>query len=173
MSESWSFEHQRGNEYCLRNPSRTLVRVNRRADVDLSWFFSVLEDIGLPIAFTRELEEINFTWIKKQGGDYLDGKIRVTPITDQALMAKIFVHELGHHVDEQEALFERDSLIEEKKDRGHLMDDKYAQKNMFEYIACGFEVFYCGTPLERKRMKKNNPKLWNVISWIHRKYKNR
>lgn len=171
--ESWNVEPRGKYEYSLLNPARTLITVNQRADVDLGWITGVLEEIGFPLGYTSELEEIRFTWVKNCGGYYLDNKVWVAPHIDRALMVSNLIHEIGHHVEEMEDLTERESLIREKKERGHLIDDTYSQKNIYEYIACGFQVYYCGTTLQKKNLRKNNPKLYNVINWLHRKYKAR
>ncbi len=83
------------------------------------------------------------------------------------------MHELAHHVDEEEGISDRPGLLEEKKKKARYLPDSYAKKNLLEYVAVGFEVYYCGTREEKRKMKRCNRKLYSIIQYIHRKYKSR
>lgn len=133
---------------------------------------SRMEELEIPIAYTRNLEKIIFTKIPKgHHGDYQGDVIRLaadkktTPILD-----KVFVHELAHHVDDHEDLSSDDLLIQEKKVAAKHMSDTYAKKNTSEYLAVGFEVYYLGTKEEKKKMRDKNPRLYRTIAVLHRKF---
>jgi hypothetical protein len=74
-------------------------------------------------------------------------------------------------MDDRELISLRDNIIKEKKLKVKYVNDSYARKNVGEYVAVGFEIFYCGTKKEKRSLKKHNPKLYGVISRLHRKYK--
>jgi hypothetical protein len=50
------------------------------------------------------------------------------------------------------------------------MPDGYAKKDVGEYLACGFEVFYCGAKKVKDKMKKMNPHLYRTIKVLDREF---
>lgn len=138
---------------------------------------STLEEVGVPISFTDGLKEIYFTLLrgdedyKQVYGDYKDGVIRlsVDPESREELV-ETFVHELGHHMDERYDISARKKIVEEKKKASRLMPDSYARKDVDEYVACGFEVYYFGSRRQRGDFRRNNPKLYNAIRYLERNH---
>jgi hypothetical protein len=160
-------------EYILKNPSRTLIRFSERAQLDIHVLFDALEKLNVPFAFTNKVKEIYFT-LMEDHGDHLDGKIRVSYTTDaREILPRILVHELAHNIDDNEGISERDDITKEKRLKARYLPDRYARKNVMEYVAVGFETYYCGTPEQKKKMKRCNKKLFGVIRYLHRKYRSR
>lgn len=132
---------------------------------------SRMEELGVPAGYTRELEEIYFTRLHGDAGDYFDGRIRISVDSKTWDIAdKVLVHELGHHVDDMEDVTSDESLAHEKKTRGCYMPDGYARKNVGEYLACGFEIYYCGSKQDKRNLKKKNPVLYATIRRLHRRF---
>jgi hypothetical protein len=160
-------------EYVLKNPSRTLIRFSERTDPDLGALMSEMEELNVPFSYTDKVKEIYFT-LMPDHGDHTDGKIRVSYTNEsRKILARILIHELAHNVDEQEGLCDRPDIIDEKRKKARYLPDTYARKNVVEYIAIGFETYYCGTPEQKRKMKRCNPKLFGAIRYLHRKYKAR
>lgn len=159
-------------DFVLLNGDRTIIRFTQRAEwLDIPWLMSKMEELNVPFAYTVGLKEIYFTMLQGLDGDYKNGLIRLSiGMGSRYTLDRTFVHELAHHVDEAEDISGRESIITEKKTSAKELVDTYARKNVCEYVAVGFEVFYCGSKKERSRLRKKNPKLYNVIRYIHRKY---
>lgn len=132
----------------------------------------------VPIAYTEGLKEIYFTLLpsyskgRVTSGDYdAIGKIRLScDTTSRDSFDRNLIHELAHHVDEMEGISDRESIIEEKRTSARHIPDAYARKDVSEYVAVGFEIYYFGTRTQRGELRRQNPKLYNVIRYIHRKY---
>ncbi len=170
---SWNaVEGPKQRNYSLLNASYTTVRFNKRVKVDLVPLLVRMEELGVPLSFTEGLEEIYFTYLRGGHGYYLDGKIRMSCSPESVVcLDRTLVHELGHHVDEIEDLSNRQAIIDEKRLASRFMSDTYARKDVAEYVAVGFEMFYLGTPEQRAKMRKCNPKLYLAIQKIHRIYR--
>lgn len=168
---SWNLGWVRAREYILLNPINTIVRYSKITTPNVNWLMSRMEELEVPVAYTYELTEIYFTNIPGAEGDYIDGVIRLKASVDT--VDRTFVHELGHHIDEIEGCTLDDRLIREAKYRARYMSDKYARKNVAEYFAVGFEVFYFGAPGERKKFRKLNPYLYRTITKLHQRYSRR
>jgi len=167
---SWNVVYTKNKEYELLNGSSTLIKCSPKSNPDISWLMSRMEELGVPPAYSHNLEEIYFTRLVDDG-DYSNGRIRISVYSRSWVVAdKILVHELAHHVDDIENLTDNDMLLKEKKKKVKYMPDGYARKNVGEYLACGFEVYYCGTEKQKKTMKKKNPVLYKTIEKIHDKY---
>ena len=143
-----------------------------------------MEEIEFPVSYTDGLDEIYFTYLNKGlEGDYYshDRKVRVgcnKKFVDR--LHQIFVHEVGHHVDEREGFSDLQMLKDEydtssitstwdfdlhfQEEPGGLDGDgRYA-----EYFALGFELFYshsCGLN------KTNYPVLYCLIEEHHKRTK--
>ena len=169
---SWNVIWVRAKEYVLLNSDSTPVKLSPSSKPDISWLMSRMEELNVPIAYTKDLEEIYFT--KLPGGvhgDYCAGRIRLAAdVKTCEIMDKVFVHELAHHVDDQEDVVSDERLIKEKKLKAKYMADTYAKRSIGEYLAVGFEVYYVGTKKEKSVMKKKNPRLYKIISDLHRKF---
>lgn len=176
--ESWNVVdcNDPEGDYVLLNKSRTIVRFSKRfPDVDILGLMSKMEESNVPFSYTEELKEIYFTLLPgKTHGDYINGRIRLScGHASSDIQPVTLVHELAHHIDELEDISGRESVAIEKKNKANMLQDKYAQKNISEYVAIGFEVYYFGDKKARAEMKKNNPKLWNTIKNLHSKYRSR
>jgi hypothetical protein len=136
---------------------------------------SKMEEARIPFSYTEGVEQIYFTLLRgRTHGDYSDGTIRLScGHESRDTYASTLVHELAHHLDEEEDISGRDSIIIEKRSQARHLSDNYAQKNIGEYVAVGFEVYYFGSRDEKIRMRRKNPRLWNVIKYIHRKYRSK
>ncbi len=130
-----------------------------------------MEELEVPVAYTYDLTEIYFTRIPGALGTYVDGVIKLRASAND--VDRTFIHELGHHVDEMEGCTLDDKLIREAKYRSRYMSDKYARKDVSEYFAVGFEVYYFGAPGERKKFRKLNPYLYRTIAKLHQRYSKR
>lgn len=162
-------------DFVLLNKSRTLIRFSLRVQPDIAVLMSEMEEAGVPFTFTEGVKKIYFTHLPDgTHGDYNSGNIRLScGHISRETYASTLVHELAHHLDEEEDISGRESIIVEKRKKARFMTDKYARKNIGEYIAVGFEVYYFGTRIERAKMRKRNPRLYNVIKYLHRKYRSR
>jgi hypothetical protein len=131
-----------------------------------------MEELGVPIAYTEDLEEIYFTKLPGgDHGDYVGGRIRMSADKKtREIMDKVFVHEIAHHMDDQEDVTSDETLNEERKLKAKHMSDTYAKKNVSEYLAVGFEVYYLGSREEKAKMKKMNPRLYKTIASLHRRF---
>lgn len=133
-----------------------------------------MERIGVPPAFTENLEVIEITILKGLLGDYLNGRLRLSSTAEaRKNLGKVFVHELGHHIDDEEEISEDEKIKQEKKKAAKFMSDAYAKKSVGEYVAVGFEVYYYGTKEEKAKMKKKNPVLYRKIASIHEQFKSK
>lgn len=175
MSETWnSFPIADGYMWLL-NKKRTSMRFRKGLKVDVAKLMSLMEEHEVPLAYSDEIEEIYFTYLSsKFYADHLNGKIRLS-CTYAAIeeLEKNFVHELAHNMDDREFISIRDSIIKEKKLKVKYINDKYAKKNVGEYVAVGFEIFYFGTKKEKRSLKRHNSKLYNVILDLHKKYRSK
>ena len=151
------------------------ITCSPKAKPDITWLMSRMEELNVPPAYLAELEEIRFTRLRNRDhGDYFAGRIRLSvskeswPNVDRTL-----IHELAHHVDDLDEITLDDRLDAERKRNGHHMPDQYARRNVGEYLAVGFEVYYLGTKEEKSRMRKMNPLLFRTIRNIHRRYQKR
>lgn len=169
----WNTIYHSDGELTLINASDTLLSFNSKSKgkVDMAALLAKLEEANVPLSYTKGVHEIQFTLMPGLHGDYFDGKIRLSCMNQSLpIIAQTFVHELAHHVDEVEDISSSDDLMKEKKRKAKHIDDSYASKNIAEYIAVGFEVFYFGGEEERKKLRECNPKLYRTISRLHRKY---
>ena len=164
------------SSYVLLNRSRTSIVCHRRISLDIGWLMSRMEEIGLPLAYTEELEEIKFTVLRERRlqGDYLDGRIRVhCGIDHRRSLDRILVHEIAHHVDSIEDISGRDRIEKEWTSRAKFLPDGWAKQNPLEYVAIGFESYYLGTREERATMQRRNPRLLAAIKYVDSKYRKR
>lgn len=168
---SWNVVWVRERTFELMNKSSTLIHLSPSSQVDVSLLMSRMEDLGVPVAYTEELREIRFTKLRDMG-DYKDCVIRMSSNRrTRESMDRVFVHELAHHVEETYDTCSNESIHAEKRSSAKHLPDGYAKKNVFEYFAVGFEVYYCGTREERKKMKTKNPILYRTIHEIHRNFR--
>lgn len=170
---SWNTRRgKRSRERVLLNKSSTKIRFSPKSNPDYASLFKKLEEKGVPLSYANDLNEIYFTRLNNAGDyDYSLSRIRIS--VDQRswiIVEKVFVHELAHHIDRLNQSTDSDELIKEKKTCSHYMPDGYARKDVYEYFACGFEVYYFGSVKEKKRMKEMNPKLYSMIERLHKKY---
>lgn len=172
----WNVEQIAEGEYVLLNRTRTAVRVSEHSFIDLGEILSKIEEAGVPISFTDGLKEIYFTILRDEDpdillqGDYKHGVIRIsTSVENRPDIHRTFIHELGHYVDEEHDISHRPKVITEKPKSAKFMPDSYARKSLGEYIACGFEVFYCGSRPQRGAFRRTSPKLYNVINYLDRR----
>lgn len=158
----------------LLNRARTQIRFSRRVKVDLAKLLVQMEEANVPLQYTNGLKEVYFTFLRGLYGCYLDDRVMIS--CDQhgrECMDRTFIHELAHHLDEEEDISERPGMLEEKKKSHKVLGDKHARDSVSEYVAIGFEVYYFGTKIQRKKMQRKCPRLWKTIRYIHRKYRSR
>lgn len=177
---SWNVVWVKAREYELLNGSQTAVYLSRTSKFPVAQLMSRMEELGVPVAYSGNLKEVIFTRSlpsrtgTRNHGDYVNSRIRMASGRDTVdVMDRVFVHELAHHVDDQEDVTGDGLLEDERKRRWKHMPDRYARKNAGEYLAVGFEYFYCGTEEERAQMKRKNPRLYRTIASLHRRFSRR
>lgn len=172
MSASWNLVHIEGREYELMNGTGTRIKLSKSSKVDPVKLMDEMESLGVPAAYTRDIDLVLFTMLKGDCGDYLNGRVRISSNAEtREIIAKVFVHEIAHHVDDMYDVTEDEKITKEKKMKAKYIDDPYAKKNVGEYFAVGFEVFYCGTKKEKAKMRKKNPVLYRKIAFLHKAMK--
>lgn len=168
---SWNVLYISDREFQLLNGSQTLITLSPKSKFDVTLLMSKLEEIEFPLSYTKGLKLIHMTKLPGTAGDYLDCRIRMSSDKlTQDIMDVVFVHEVAHHIDDIENVTDDEHLKKEKKKKAKFMPDGYAKKNVGEYFATGFEVFYCGTKKEKSNMRKKNPRLFSTISALHKKF---
>lgn len=157
----------------MNGPTSTVISCSPKSRPDITWLMSRMEELGVPPSYTWDLDEIYFTRLAgRNHGDYCNNKIRLSVDKESwSMVDRTLVHELAHHIDDQEDITGDDALIKERKLKGRHMADSYARKNVGEYLAVGFEVYYVGTRKERGVMRAKNPVLYHTISRIHKRYR--
>lgn len=171
--ETWSIDNsltQKGI-LVLKNRSRTIIRFSERASIDVVSLLTQMELLNVPFAYTNQVKEIYFT-IMRDHGDQLHDKIRISLKKNlKTQLDATLIHELAHNVDDHECISDDPKILREKKECAKFLPDQYARKDVREYVAVGFEVFYCGTQQQRSKMRKCNPILYSWILKLHKKYK--
>lgn len=162
--------------FILANTDRTSVSFSKRVNFDINILMSSMEERDVPFAYTKTLRLIRFT-VHMHSGTYGDGEIMLKASGGcgawfREMICQTFVHELGHHVDYLEAISDDPLVIKEKRNATHF-PEPYARKNVMEYVAVGFEVFYFGSKEEKSQLKRYNKNLYRRIKQAHEKYKNK
>jgi hypothetical protein len=162
--------------FVLANPNSTLISFNKRVKFDINILMSSMEERDVPFNYTKGLKHVRFT-ILKDGGTYLNKEIMIHMQNEcgswwRESICQRFIHEVGHYVDEVEAICEDINVINEKKSVLYY-PNTYSKKNIYEYIATGFEIYYFGSEEERRLQKKNNKQLYKRIKEAHNKYKSK
>lgn len=171
--ETWSIDSCPTEEgaFVLKNRSRTLIKFSERACLDISSLLTQMEMLNVPFAYTDQVKEIYFT-LMHDHGDQLHDKIRISFKKDfHDQLDRTLVHELAHNVDDHEGISDDPDIVKEKRMCARYLPDVYARKAVIEYVAVGFEVFYCGTEHQKVKMKRLNPILYKWINRVHKKYK--
>lgn len=170
--ESWNITPQGSRSYLLHNSSNTQVLLSKRAKPSLTKMLSRLEEANVPIAYTRGLKKIYFTIFSgRHVGDYVNGVVRIDARSENDFMlSEVMIHELAHHIDDEELISEIPAVRAEKKKASKYLEDKYAKKSISEYVAVCFEVFYFGSPPEIESLRKRNPAVYSAILRVHKKY---
>lgn len=161
--------------YLLCNTTQTAITYSRTTRFDVSDLLCAMEERGVPLGFTRGLREIRFTRMRDYG-TYLNGVLKLDVgryVGSSVHVCQTFVHEIGHHVDELEAISDDPRVIREKRHGWRHLPDPYAEKNVGEYVGVGFETFYYGKPDERREMRERCRFLHLRIAQAHRKYRER
>ena len=154
----------------LMNQSLTRVEVKRRLKFDPFPLFRDLDRAGFPFAFAEGIRTVRFT-VMSQGnvGIYFDGRVWVdVSYAGFGEALETFIHEVAHHIDEQEEVSAR--LGEERKKRGKFLKSKHARRSDDEYLAVGFERYYSLDRKKRSLLRQQNPKLYRTIQRLHRRY---
>ena len=159
-----------GAKLFLLNRSKTLVTVHKRLKYDPVQLFKRLESVNFPFRFTDGLEKIHFTIIPKStAGYYVDNKIWVDVSQNGLDWAfETFIHEVGHHVDEEEAV--ASFLHDERLKRSKYMHEIFSKRSDDEYLATGFEWFYSENHERKRALRKRTPLLYRAIQMLHRDY---
>lgn len=165
----WKCVQKKGREYTLCEDLGIEVFLSPSSTVDVRAVVDQLNELNIPSSFAFALEEVYFTRLRNRDhGDYLKGRIRLSSnAVTQSIMGQVIVHELAHHVDELFCLSSDEKLVKEKKLRWKYLPDPYAKKDVSEYLAVGFETYYCGSLRQRVEMKQKNPVLYEIISSTH------
>ena len=136
--------------YVLMNEDNTFIRLHGSIQVEsVLRLFDAMESMDFPISHTKGVEEIYFTYLKNDlSDDYIDGEIRLScGKKREDELPYVFVHEVGHHIDEKYGFSERLELIEEWKRMSSSFEHFLIKKEVCEYFACGLEKFYSGSLL--------------------------
>ena len=174
---------QHANKLIWLKGSGTTIRLLTNISLGvITSLLSKMEERCFPISYTDGLAEIYFTYLKYGlEGDYnsYDCKVRIgcnKKFLDR--VHQIFVHEVGHHIDEQEGFSDLQMLKDEydthpgvlSASLGVCFDNDPAglegDGRYSEYFALGFELFHshdCGLN------KLSYPVLHAII---HEHYKN-
>lgn len=163
-------------DFILLNKSKTPIRLSKRARCCMPSLMDRMEEANVPISYTEKIQEIYLTFLNGMHGDYDSDKMRIRLSCDSESMKVIertLVHEIAHHLDEFEELSHREDVIAEKKTRAKHLHVHGCKKNVDEYVASGFEIYYFGTSDERATMRKKNKMLYRAIARVHRKYSKR
>lgn len=177
--ERWSIivcdDGRGGMELYLHNRSRTPIRVGRGVRIDVPHFLSELRRVEFPLAFTEGIELIQFRKIKGCFGQYDDGVIDIgfKPRRKMKVILETFVHEVAHHLDFDREMGVSKALDGERRLRGRYLEHAEARRDTEEYFARGFEKFYSGDASLKRRLRERNPRLYRLISRLHRKYRRR
>lgn len=160
-------------EWRLSNGSATILQFNQRVDAGVVESLLLgMTDAGVPFGYSEGLKEIYFTYLLNNRGEYEAGRVRLSCDASGDVLDTTFAHELGHHLDAIEKLSERPKVVEEHETTKTLRAPAggSSRKDIEEYVAIGFELYYFGKRGTKSRLKKENPKLYNVIKHLHRKY---
>jgi hypothetical protein len=163
-------------DWRLLNGSATLLQFGQRVDPGVvESLLRNLTDAGVPFAYSEGLQEVYFTYLPNRRGDYEPGHVRLSCDASGGVLDTTFAHELGHHLDAIEKLSTRRRVVEEHETTKTLEAPAggSSMKNIEEYVAIGFELYYFGKRGTKSRLKRENPKLFNVIQHLHQKYKNK
>lgn len=168
---TWKVVHSRGKYFLNNGKEPTQFKYSPKSNPDVPWLMKQMRELGIPIAFTLGLKEIYFTRLHGTHGDYRGGILRLSiDKRSWEIVPIVLTHELAHHLDEILGITKDKKLIREKMTKAQHMPDGYAQKNTGEYLACGFEVYFCGEKKEKDKMKRKNPHLFRVIRSLHDKF---
>lgn len=158
-----------------------VVRLAESVEVDIAAVLDELESRDVPISYAAGLKEIYFTVLPSDTrghvvyADYSEGVIRVSCGSEsRGSLAKNIVHELGHHLENEECFTHRPKIVDECRRlarKGILRE--YAAKDPEEYAAVGLEIFYFGSRFERGELRRKYPRLYNMLRYLHRKHSRR
>lgn len=165
----WSIVKSNGI-YCLNNSTRTTIRKHKQVEFSfVEDVISKLNEINFPLKYSEGIKEIYFTYLKSYlEGDYCEGHIRIA--CNNAYKHKIYltlVHEIGHHIDFKEGIYKNKKIVEEWNKKKNSFVHINIDKEPSEYVAIGFEKFYCN----KKYLQKHHLALYNVIKNTEKKYK--
>ena len=159
-----------GARLFLRNRSETIVTVNRRLKFDPTFVFDGLERRSFPSRYAEGLERIHFSILPSAGGYYEDGRIwvDVSPVGTSWVFENI-IHEIGHHVDEQEGISSLMHGLPVGRRRFYL-GERLSKNSHEEYFAIGFQKFYSDDPRDKERLRQRNPEMYRLIRKLHSEY---
>ena len=164
----------------LPNQIRTVIKINKRYEVDLIAVISSLNKLNFPFRFCEGVEEINFTHFvgldRENLGRYMCNKIGVNVPRHRKLakpeeyhdqLVGTVIHEIIHHVDDSENEISS-KLQRERKRAGLKIHDECTDEG--EYLARGAENFYSPDEKEREDLRINHPDLYALLLKLHKKY---
>jgi hypothetical protein len=129
-----------------------------------------MDELHVPVGYTRGIKEIYFTSLRGCAGNILDGRIQMTYGRDNwERMPYVLCHELGHHIDDQIHLSSDVEVLAEYEKKAKYLD-AYAKKSPSEYVGVGFETYYSADPLLVAGMRRHNRILFEKIAAIHTRY---
>lgn len=155
----------------LKNKTRTVLKINSRAQFDVWDVLERLDRAKFPLSMVDGIPAINFTYLKRMYGDY-DYQTKVVRVDVRkshraATLAETIVHEVAHHLDRDDEIAEK--LTGERKRQGRFIHRR-ARESDDEYFARGFERFYSGDPQKRVRLRSHK-RLYRAILSLDRKHK--
>ena len=173
--DGWNVTPERENRYIIMNEDETVLRISKRVpNIAVPQLLSEMEELHVPIAFTRELKEIYITVLPNVYGDYFSDKIRLSYSAEgRKILGRTLIHELGHHIDVIEGISDEPNILKERKNKSRFIEDIDARRRDDEYVAVGFETFYLGTSEEKAKMRRHNRQLFEAIARVHRRYRRR
>lgn len=169
---SWNVIYDSGESMYLLDSETVFEFTRTTRGIDIAVIMTDLENANVPIKYTRDLRTIRFTKLPSGDlGNYAEGVIQLSVFKSSTVpISKVLVHELAHHLDDLEDIVSTPELIREKKNRAKFLN-KLAEKNVDEYFAIGFEVYYFGDKFAKRKLRKMHPVLYKKIAAVHRKYR--
>lgn len=150
------------------------TQIESKNEEDVFRLTEMMNILSVPIALIRGLRLIEFKRTLNNHGYYRieDRTIRISnDITTLSILPDIFVHEVAHHVDYMKGVTKIFNFTEERKEAGKYLYEKYSAKSNIEYLARGFELYYCGNVAEKYFLRMKNPLLFEAISSINEEYR--
>lgn len=166
----WKIRKHKDGFFILKNKTKTFITKHKQIEKKLIYdVINKLNELNVPLGYSDGVKLIRFTYLKSGlEGDYCNGFIRISCNNAyKDTLHTTMIHELAHHVDFQNGIYEKKNIKKEWKKKRNRFVHINIRKEPCEYVAIGFEKFYT----EKKLLKKEHIELYKEINKIHRKYK--